>query len=241
MKRTEERSVIHLEGGKTILTLSFVQATWQKNGFSDCTKFIVLDMRNDMILGQDFWIKYQLVPDYVSLRVRVHINKTEYHLHRLDICPHLQLLENIPQEANLVDKGKFQQLLCKGAEPYLYIVQNQSPELEPLKQTTGNAELNSILGPLLSVFFNNLLNEPSLKQPQDHTIETEDAHLINRSLYSLSKEQLNEQNRQIEYLINWGLVQSSTSPWSAPVLFVKKKDGSWQMCIDYRRLNSVTV
>ena len=241
MKRTEERSVVHLEGGKTIPTLGFVQAMWQKNGFSDCTKFIVLDMRNDVILGQDFWIKYQLVPDYVSLRVRVHINKTEYHLHRLDICPHLQLLENIPQEANLVDKGKFQRLLRKGAEPYLYIVRNQPPELEPLKQTTGDAELDSILGPLLSVFSNDLPNGPPPERPQDHTIETGDAHPMNRSPYSLSKEQLDEQKRQIEYLINRGLVRPSTSPWGAPVLFAKKKDGSWRMCIDYRGLNSVTV
>ena len=206
MKQTEKRSVIHLKEGKTLLTLGFVQAMWQKNDFSDCTKFIVLNMRNNMILEQDFWIKYQLVPNYVSLRVRVHINETEYHLHRLDICSYLQLLENISQEANLVDKKKFQQLLHKKAESYLYIVQNQSLELEPLKQTTEDAELNSILSPLLSVFFNDLLNGSSLKQSQDHTIETEDAHLMNRSLYSLLKKQLNEQKRQIEYLINQGLV-----------------------------------
>ena len=95
--------------------------------------------------------------------MRVHINETEYHLHRLNICSHLQLLENISQEANLVDKKKFQQLLCKKTESYLYIVQNQSSELEPLKQITENAELNSILSSLLSVFFNDLLNESSLK------------------------------------------------------------------------------
>ena len=58
MKQTEKRSVIYLKEDKTILTLSFIQIMWQKNDFSDCTKFIVLNMRNDVILEQNFWIKY---------------------------------------------------------------------------------------------------------------------------------------------------------------------------------------
>ena len=45
----------------------------------------------------------------------------------------------------------------------------------------------------------------------------------------------------MEEMVSKGFVRSSTSPWGAPVLFVKKKDGSMRLCIDYRKLNKVTI
>ena len=50
-----------------------------------------------------------------------------------------------------------------------------------------------------------------------------------------------ELKAQLQDLLSKGFIRPSASPWGAPVLFVKKKDGSFRMCIDYRQLNKVTV
>ena len=64
---------------------------------------------------------------------------------------------------------------------------------------------------------------------------------ISRAAYRLAPAELKELKAQLEDLIEKGFIRPSHSPWGAPVLFVKKKDGSLRLCIDYRELNKVTI
>ncbi|GJY28825.1 putative reverse transcriptase domain-containing protein [Tanacetum coccineum] len=62
-----------------------------------------------------------------------------------------------------------------------------------------------------------------------------------RAPYRLAPSEMKELSNQLKDLSDKGFIRPSSSPWGAPVLFVKKKDGSFQMCIDYPELNKLTV
>ena len=59
--------------------------------------------------------------------------------------------------------------------------------------------------------------------------------------YRMAPAELREIKIQLQGLLEKSFIKPKISPWGAPVLFVKKKDDSLRMCIDYRRLNQVTI
>ncbi|GJR02414.1 putative reverse transcriptase domain-containing protein [Tanacetum coccineum] len=64
---------------------------------------------------------------------------------------------------------------------------------------------------------------------------------VARAPYRLAPSEMKELSEQLQELFDKGFIRPSSSPWGASVLFVKKKDGSFRMCIDYRELNKLTV
>ena len=68
-----------------------------------------------------------------------------------------------------------------------------------------------------------------------------DTNLISILPYRMAPSKLKELKAQLKDLLDKGFMRTSISQWGAPVLFVKKKDGSLRMCIYYRQLNKVTI
>jgi len=64
---------------------------------------------------------------------------------------------------------------------------------------------------------------------------------ISKAPYRMAPAELKELKLQLQELLDKGFIKPSISPWGAPVLFVKKKDGTMRLCIDYRQLNRVTI
>ncbi|GKB12349.1 putative reverse transcriptase domain-containing protein, partial [Tanacetum coccineum] len=64
---------------------------------------------------------------------------------------------------------------------------------------------------------------------------------VARALYRLAPSEMRELSEQLQELLEKDFIHSSSSPWGAPVLFMKKKDWSFRICIDYRELNKLTV
>jgi len=74
-----------------------------------------------------------------------------------------------------------------------------------------------------------------------HSIDTQGAPAIRQPLRRSSPTQRAEVERQVDKLLDQGLIQPSDSPWASPVVLVKKKDGSQRLCLDYRKLNEASV
>ena len=80
------------------------------------------------------------------------------------------------------------------------------------------------------------------KRAIEHKIELEVGSLpTSRGVYRMSTTELAELKKQLQELTDLGFIRPSESPYGAPVLFVKKKDGVLRMCVDYRALNKVTI
>ncbi|HVX00319.1 MAG TPA: reverse transcriptase domain-containing protein, partial [Candidatus Babeliaceae bacterium] len=76
----------------------------------------------------------------------------------------------------------------------------------------------------------------------DHRIELiPGSQSVYRAMFRMSPGELDEMKKQLDDLLAKGFIRPSMSPFGAPVLFVKKKDGGLRMCIDYRGLNAITV
>lgn len=75
----------------------------------------------------------------------------------------------------------------------------------------------------------------------NHRIHTGDASPLRQRAYRCSPAVKTEINKQIQALVTNDVIEESHSPWSSPIVMVKKIDGSFRFCVDYRRLNKVTV
>ncbi|GJX08051.1 putative reverse transcriptase domain-containing protein [Tanacetum coccineum] len=91
------------------------------------------------------------------------------------------------------------------------------------------------------IFPENLPGLPPVRQVEFQINLIPGAAPVARAPYRLAPSEMQELSNQLQELADRGFIQPSTSPWGAPVLFVKKKDGSFRMCIDYRELNKLTV
>ncbi len=92
-----------------------------------------------------------------------------------------------------------------------------------------------------SSVFNWNEGESSTTNVAEHKIDVGDARPIKRKQYRIPQNLKKEVKNQVDSMLDKGIIRPSMSPWNAPVLLVKKKNGKFRFCVDFRDLNEVTV
>jgi hypothetical protein len=99
------------------------------------------------------------------------------------------------------------------------------------QSATAPPEIQTILDNFADVFA-----DPKTLPPSRHY-----DHAVTLNPYRYSPEHKTKIEKQVKQMLEAGIITPSMSPFASPILLVLKKDGSWRFCIDYRRLNELTV
>ncbi|GJU64791.1 reverse transcriptase domain-containing protein [Tanacetum coccineum] len=132
---------------------------------------------------------------------------------------------------SLISCIKTKRYISRGCQVFIAQVMSDDKRLEDIP----------VVREFLEVFPEDLPGLPPVRQIEFQIYSIPGAAPVARSPYRLAPSKMQELSNQLQELADRGFIRPSTSSWGAPVLFVKKKDEYFRMCIDYRELNKLIV
>ncbi|GJX20316.1 reverse transcriptase [Tanacetum coccineum] len=232
----------HIKVPSTLLDYALSISTPMKNNvvigheYRDCplrfddkirsANLLPLEMSDfDIILGMNWLTEHRATIDCYSKRVIFgDLNNPEFIYHGSRLGKPLKIISAL----------KARTLISHGCEGFLASIKDTSLDGPRL-------ESHPVVRNFPDVFPDELPGLPPEREV-DFTIDLiPGAQPISKAPYRMAPVELKELKDQLQELLERGFIRPSVSPWGAPVLFVKKKDGSMRLCIDYRELNRITV
>lgn len=204
------------------------------------TNMLVANLREDLpgILGID-WMK----------RTNAQFSYPNQTVEFVTATGERRILRSKSNELNMVSVRMFRKMVKRHEVDQVYEVDIQSKGKIESNVEKEEPEVPTCIRKLLSRFPMVYPLEPKLSSlpPMRETlklptsiIDTGDSKPIKSAYYGMGGEDLQELKSQLSQLMNSKLVRPSNSPWGSPCLFVKKKDGSRRLVVDYRRVNALT-
>lgn len=232
------------------------------DGYQDKLDFIVTELEGcDFILGMPWLKHYNPQVDWRGQTLSFLDEKGEKQtLHKLNTG--LTLFKHTNPKLNLITAKQLERNFKDGELEFgAFIFPEYIPYINSLFGVSNTNESLKFNGPELNreelkvkEIKQLLLNEfrdvfpeelpPGLppRREVDHRIELlPGTKPPSRPTYHMSAVELAELKKQLDELLKAGFIRPSKSPFGAPILFVKKKDGTFRMCIDYRALNNITI
>ncbi|XP_042451745.1 uncharacterized protein LOC122036457 [Zingiber officinale] len=190
-------------------------------------RLIVLEITEfDVILGMDWLVQHDAVIDCKQRTVRLKLPNEKLLIFRAAsqiAVPHM------------ISMCKARRMLSKGCEGLLVHISvksgTQRPSLEEVEIARDFSE----------VFPEDVTGLPPTREVEFGIQLVPGTTPVSKAPYRLAPTEMKELKGQLQELLDKGFIRPSVSPWGAPVLFVRKKDGTMRLCIDYRELNRVTV
>ncbi len=205
--------------------------SWSVQGHHFCSALKVLPLQSyDMILGMDWLERYSPMDiDWQQKTIRFTLDGQLITLCGVVPSVPANPVLSVLELHQLYQSGSIEGLV------QLYTLDSESSSDLPIPDN-----IQQLLQSFADVF-----QEPQGLPPVhecDHTIPLiPGAQPVNVCPYRYKPLQKDEIECQVADMLDRGIIKPSSSPFSSPVLLVKKKDGSWRFCVDYRHLNAITV
>ncbi|KAJ1702741.1 hypothetical protein LUZ63_002520 [Rhynchospora breviuscula] len=231
ISRTDPMSVVVANGNRMMTDSECKGFKFSIQGNEFVKDVRLLDIKGyDLILGLD-WLTERgpMMVDWKKGCLKFKSGDKEV---KLQVCEEVAEVSMCDTEINLVQERK------RGNE--VVIAQLFSVVNEPSGETSITPELCNVLEE-----YSELFEEPKTLPPKrdiDHQILlSPDAKTVNLRPYRHSYYQKLEIEKIISELLENKFIQPSTSPFASPIILVKKKDNTWRLCVDYRKLNACTI
>ena len=195
-------------------------------GLEFLADLILLDIHDfDVILGTDWLSRHHATVDCYRKEVRFCRPK------RTEVVSY-GLRKTLPN--SIMTATKASKMLRKSYQGYLaYAIE--------VRDSGSRLEDIPVVKEFPDLFPEDLLGIPPDREIDFQIKLTPGTEPISKAPYRMAPLELKELKVQMEELVSKGFFRPSTLPWGAPVLFVKKRDGGLRFCIDYRKLNKVTI
>ncbi|GKA60296.1 putative reverse transcriptase domain-containing protein [Tanacetum coccineum] len=168
----------------------------------------------------------------------LYIDLMPVELGSFDVIIGIDWLAKSKLKLNIISCTRTQKYMQKGSQVYLAQVTSKKNEDKSEEKQTEDVP---IVREFHKVFPEDLYGLPPARQVEFQIDLVLGAAPVARAPYRLAPTELKELSTQLQELSDRGFIRPSSSPWGALVLFVKNKDGSFLMCIDYHELNKLTV
>jgi hypothetical protein len=206
----------------------------------------------DMFLGDEIMIKYDCILHYG--RKCLMIQKRKRHITMKTSPMHRDPPEESDAVPNVLSASQLKRAVRRGERVFLASLlkllatktiapESASPSVQPDHPACEKPWVSNLIGKFFDVFQDPLPDSLPSMRKEVHSIPTEPGHPPPFwQMYRLSPLEYRELGKQVTAFFKAGILEMSTSPYGAPVLFVPKPNGrGLRLCVDYRALNAITI